>query len=139
MEEYEDVESKVLIAYDATNATSTTNKAMDGHEEEVGLSLIIVHQLEQEMGKNQLGNHGVLKATSGNVVKRKTKAETRHGAKERSTSLATLKLIAKQGADEKSQLEEWKNNLLKNLTKEIAQIHKAHNNTMEEQHGEMEK
>lgn len=86
-----------------------------------------------------MGNHGVLKATSGNAVKWKTKAEMRHGARERSTSLATLKIIAKQGADEKSQLEEWKNDRLQNLTKEIAQIHKAHNNAMEKQRGEIER
>ena len=48
-------------------------------------------------------------------------------------------MIARQGADEKSQLEEWKNNLLQNLTKEIAQIHKAHNNAMEGQREEMER
>ena len=53
-------------------------------------------------------NPGVLKATSGNAAKRKGKAEMRHGAKERSTSLTALKMIARQGANEKSQLEDGK-------------------------------
>ncbi len=47
-------------------------------------------------------------------------------------------MIARQGADEKSQLGEWKTELLHNLTKEIAQIHKAHNIVMEGQRKEME-
>ena len=137
MEEYEDVGSNALIAYDATNATAT---AIKGQEEEVeSQNMMITRQLEREMEKNQLGNSGVLKATSGNATKRRTKgAETRHGAKERSTSLTTLKMIAKQGADEKSQLENWKTNLLNKLTSEIAEIHKAHNIAMEAQREELE-
>lgn len=47
-------------------------------------------------------------------------------------------MIARQGADEKSQLEEWKADLLYKLTGEIAQIHKAHNIEMEAQREEME-
>lgn len=69
----------------------------------------------------------------------KGKAETCHGAKERSTNLTSLRLIAQQGADEKSQLEEWKADLLQNLTSEIAQIHKAHDDAMEAQGEEMER
>ena len=135
MEEYEGVGSNALIAYNATNATSATR----GHEEEAGSqSLMISCQLGREMEKNQLGNPEILKVTSGNAAKRKPKAETRHGAKERSTSLAALKMIAKQGAYEKSQLEEWKTDLLNKLTSEIAQIHKAHNFAMEAQREEME-
>lgn len=69
----------------------------------------------------------------------KGRAETRHGVKERSTNLAALRLIARQGADEKSQLEGWKTDLLSNLTAEIAQIHKAHKDAMEAQREEMER
>ncbi len=139
MEEYEDVGRNALIVYNATDATDATTATMEGHEEEAGSqSLMISRQLEREMEKNQLGNPEVLKATSGNAAKRKAKAETRHGAKERSTGLTALKMIAKQGADEKSQLEEWKTDLLNKLTSEIAQIHKAHNFAMEAQREEME-
>ena len=134
MEEYEDVGSNALIAYDATAAI------MEGHEEESGSqNMMITRQLEREMEKNQLGTSGVLKATSGNAAKRKTKvAETRHGAKERSMSLTALKMIAKQGADEKSQLENWKTDLLNKLTSEIAEIHKAHDIAMEAQREELD-
>lgn len=137
MKEYEDVGDNALITYDATIAANATTAAMEGHEEEVGLDLMITRQLEQEMEKNQLENPGVLKATSGNAAIRKTRADTRYGAKERSTSLAMLKIIAKQGADEKSQLENWKTDLLNKLTSEIAQIHEAHNIAMEAQRQEM--
>ena len=81
----------------------------------------------------------ILQPVSGNGGRKlKGKAETRHGAKERSTNLTALKLFARQGA-EKSQLEEWKADLLQNLTSEIAQIHKAHNDAMEAQREEMER
>lgn len=81
----------------------------------------------------------ILQLVSGNGGRKlKGKAETGHGAKERSTNLTALKSFARQGA-EKSQLEEWKANLLQNLTSEIAQIHKAHNDAMEAQREEMER
>ena len=81
----------------------------------------------------------ILQPVSGNGGRKlKGKAETRHGAKERATNLTALKLFARQGA-EKSQLEEWKADLLHNLTSEIAQIHKAHNDAMEAQREEMER
>ena len=81
----------------------------------------------------------ILQPVSGNGGRKlKGKAETRHGAKERSTNLTALKLLARQGA-EKSHLEEWKADLLHNLTSEIAQIHKAHNDAMEAQREELER
>ena len=55
----------------------------------------------------------------GGGRKLKGRAETRHATKER-TNLAALKLIARKEADDKSQLEEWKTDLLNNLTAEIA-------------------
>lgn len=82
----------------------------------------------------------VLQPVSGNAAgdrKMKRKAETRHAAKEGSTSLNALEMIARQGAGEKSQLEEWKANPLNKLTSEIAQIHKVHKIAMEAQREEM--
>lgn len=96
MEEYEDVGRNALIAYNATNATDATSATREGLEEEAGSqSLMISRQLERKMEKNQLGNPEILKVTCGNAAKRKPKAETRHGAEERSTSLTALKMIAK--------------------------------------------
>lgn len=135
MEEYEDVGRNALIAYDATDATTA---AMEGHSEEAeSLNLMIIRQLEQEMEKNELENSGILKASSGNSAKRKTRAETRHSTKER-TNLTALKLITRKGADEKSQLEEWKTELLNNLTAEITKIHKVHRHAMKTQREELE-
>lgn len=135
MEEYEEVGRNALIAYDATDATAATR----GQEQEEGRqSLQIICQKELQTERNELGNPGILKPTSGNAAIRKAKTETRHGVKERSTNLTALRMIARQGADEKSQPEEWKTELLHNLTKEIAQIHKAHNIAMEGQREEME-
>ena len=139
MEEYEDVGRNALIAYDATDATTATTATMEGQEQEaVSQSLQTACQSELETERIQLGNPGVLKPISGNAVIRKAKAETRHGAKDRSSNLAALRMIARQGADEKSQLEEWKAVILDSLTKEIAQIHRVHNNAMEAQREEIE-
>ena len=137
MEEYEDMESDALVAYNAIDGTdaipTTTGQEQEGMSEMVQITG--VPDLETEGRK--LRNTGVLKATSGNAAKRKSKTETRHSTKG-STSLTALKMIAKQGADEKSLLEEWKTDLLDKLTTEIAQIHKVHNIAMEAQREEIE-
>ena len=71
MEEYEDVGSNALVAYDASDATEATAATMEGQEQEVGSqSLLIARQLELEIERNQLKNPGVLKTTSGNMAKR---------------------------------------------------------------------
>lgn len=91
----------------------------------------------QEVDESQ---RSILQSVSGNGGRKmRGKVETRHGAKERLTSLAALKLIARKGADEKSHLEEWKTDLLSSLTAEISQIHKAYEDAMEAQRDEMEK
>lgn len=91
---------------------------------------------EEEENDNQ---RPILQPVSGNGGRKlKGRVETRHGGKERSGNLTALKLFARQGK-EKSQLEEWKADLLQNLTSEIAQIHKAHNDSMEAQREEIER
>ena len=40
-------------------------------------------------------------------------------------------MIARQGADEKLQLKDWKSDLLNKLTSKIAQIHKVNNIAIE--------
>ncbi len=89
--------------------------------------------------ENADDNQGsILQPVSGNGGRKlKRRVETRHGAKER-TNLAALKLIARKGGDEKSQLEEWKTDLLNHLTAEISQIHKMHGRSKEGQREEME-
>ena len=81
----------------------------------------------------------ILQLVSGNGGRKlERKAEMRHDAKERLTNLTALKLFARQEA-EKSQLKEWKADLLHNLISKIAQIYKAHNNVLEAQRKEMER
>lgn len=104
MEEYEDMESNALVAYNATGGTATA-ATMEGQEqEEMSKRWQILGSPDLQIERSKLRKTGALKATSGNAAKRKAKTETRHGT--RSTSLTALKMIAKQGADEKSQLEE---------------------------------
>lgn len=136
MEEYEDMEGNALIAYSATCGTDATAATTEGQEQgEMSQSLQILGTPDLQIERRKLRNTGVLKTPSGNATKRKAKTETRHGT---ATNLSALKMIAKQGADEKSQLEEWKANLLDKLTSEIAEINKVHNIAIEAQREEME-
>lgn len=65
----------------------------------------ITWRIKQEEERNQ---SLILQPVSENGAgkKGKGKIETRHGGKERPTNMSALKLIARQGADEKAQLEE---------------------------------
>ena len=94
MEEYEDLEGNALVTYNASGGTDANAATMEGPEQE-GLSerlqIMDVPELQTE---SESRNSGILKAISGNATKRKGKAETHHSAKG-STSLATLKMIAK--------------------------------------------
>lgn len=132
MEEYEDVGRNMLIMYDVTDTTTATTTTMEGQKQEVlSQSLSTAYQLELETKKNQLENTRVLKFISENAVIQKAKAETCHNMKDQSSNWIALRMIAQQGADEKSQLENWKAVILDSLTKEIAQIDRVHNNTIE--------
>lgn len=62
------MESDTLVAYESYDATAATT---EGQEQEASTqSRQIARQLELETERNQLGNPGILKATSGNTVKR---------------------------------------------------------------------
>lgn len=104
MEVYEDMESDALDAPDAPDAfgapNATTN--IEGKENEIGGRK--GQKLRRAAVGNRSGHAGVFKAAGGG----KGKVETRQSAKDRSTNITALKLIAKQGADEKAQLEQWK-------------------------------
>ena len=98
MEEYEDVESNALVAYDASDATEATAATMKGQKQEIeSQSLLNARQLELEIERNQLGNLGILKATSGNTVKRwKMRQETRAITRAGKLAEAAIKQIATQ-------------------------------------------
>ena len=75
MEEYEDMESNALTAYDATartDATAATTKGPQDQETARKLQMICLPELQI---RTKLGNPGVLKATSGNAAKRKGKTD----------------------------------------------------------------
>ena len=82
---------------------------------------------------NRSGNAGVLKAAGG-----KGKLETRQSAKDRPASITALKLIPKQGADEKAELEQWKEDFLARIACEMTQLRETHKETMQAQYREME-
>lgn len=83
---------------------------------------------EEEENDNQ---RPILQPVSGNGGRKlKGKVEMCHGRKEKLGNLTTLKLFTQQ-KKERSQLEEWKADLLYNLTSEIAKIHKVHYDSME--------
>ena len=75
----------------------------------------------------------ILQSVSGNRAGRKAKSkrETRHCGKEQPSSIIALKMIAKQGADEKAQLEECKAELMTTLASVIDQLQKAHGEAVE--------
>ena len=65
------MESNTLITYNVSNAIDATNATTKGQEQEVKKqSRQIIDQSELEIGENDMGSLGVLKATSQNVVKR---------------------------------------------------------------------
>ena len=69
MEEYEDVGSNALIAYNAPDATDAAAATTGEQEQEAGRqSRQIMCEEELEMESNELENLGVLKATSGNAA-----------------------------------------------------------------------
>ena len=96
MEKYEDAGSNALIAYDAYDATDATAATTKGQEQEAGSqSLQITCQSELEIERNQLGNTGVFKATSGNAAKRwKMRQETRATTRAGKSAEAAIKQIA---------------------------------------------
>lgn len=63
MEEYKDIECEAFDAFDAPNATITSE------EQENGLNWQIIYQLERGMERKLVRNSGNLKATSKNVTK----------------------------------------------------------------------
>ena len=136
MEEYEDVGSNALVAYDASDATEATAATMEGQEQEVGSqSLLIARQLELEIERNQLGNPGVLKATSGNTAKRwKMRQETRATTRAGKSAEAAIKQIATQKLQtEKERMREWKQVIIQEVARELHAIRQAHEEAMEGQ------
>lgn len=130
MEVYEDMESDAPDAPGAANAPNATTN-IEGKENETG---VWKEGIRQIAARNRSGIARVLRPAGGS----KGRSEARQNAKDRPVSIAALKLIAEQGADEKAQLEQWKKNFVSKITCELAQLQKAHEEVMEAQSREME-
>lgn len=123
---------------DANATGEATRLELDVGREDPGQSRAITRQMSLEVDSSQVS---ILQPVSGNAAGRKAKgkAEARHGGKERPSSITALKLIAKQGVDEKAQLKDWKAELMAILASEIKQLQDAHGEAVEAQYQEMEK
>ena len=133
MEEYEDVGSNALIAYNASDATDTTT---GGQEQEAGRqSRQIMGQSELQTEENDLGNPRVLKATSRNAAKRwKMRQETRATTRAGKSAEAAIKQIATQKLQaEKERMREWKQFVMQEVVRELHANKKAHEEAMEAQ------
>ncbi|MCJ1348776.1 hypothetical protein MMC31_007009 [Peltigera leucophlebia] len=115
---------------DANATDEATRLELDVGREDPGQSRAVTRQMSLEVHSSQAS---ILQPVSGSGAGRKAKgkAEARHGGKERPSSITALKLIAKQGADEKAQLEEWKAELMAILASEIKQLQDAHGEAVE--------
>lgn len=118
------------------HGTARVMDAINGANPEQTLRYI-TWRAEQEVRNQSLILQPVRENGAGR--KGKGKIEARHGGKERPANVSALKLTAGQGADEKAQLEEWKDIVMGGLTNEIAQIQKSHEEAMETQREEMER
>ena len=107
MEEYNDWENNTPNTPHALDALITTTRGYFHHkterEGEDSQQTRYITWPGQEAEKSL-----ILQPVAGNSKsqKIKRKIKTRHSVKERTISIAALKMIAQQGADEKSQLEE---------------------------------
>ena len=63
----------------------------------------------------------MLQPVTGNGAGRKAKSKTKmgHSSKKQPSSITAFKMIAKQGADEKAQLEKWKAKLMTTLMSKV--------------------
>ncbi len=130
MEEYEDVVSDALVAYDAYDATAATTEGQK--HEALSQSLQIARQSELETERNQLWNPGILKATSGNAAKRLKMWQTRATTRAGKSAKAAIKQIATQKLQaEKEKMREWKQVVMQEVAHELHAIRQAHKEAIE--------
>ena len=124
MEEYEEMENDASII-----AGGQEHQAQ--HQ-----AMQIALQLEAEAERSQSGNFRVLRATSGNGAKRlkngqETRATTRAGGK---TAKAAIKQIVSQELQaEKVRIEEWKQNVMQDVMRELQAMKQTQGEAMEAQ------
>ena len=112
------MESDAFDAPDEPDATTTTG----GHEyEAASQNGQMTRQEEVGLERSQLGNAGVLKATSGNAAKRlRMRQETRVITRAGKTAEAAGKQLAAQELQvEKARMEEWKQKVMLEVAHEL--------------------
>ena len=122
------MENDACDTCDASPATSVV------HEHET-TQQALQHQLEVEAGRKQLGKLEAPKATSGNVAKRlKTRQETRVATRTSNTPEAAIRQIATEELQvEKGRMQEWKHNIMLEVTRELQSIKLSQEEAMETQ------
>lgn len=91
-------------------------------------------QPELETEEIGLGNHGVLKATSGNAAKRwKMRQETRATTRAKSAEAAIKQIATQKLQAEKEKMREWKQFVMQEVVRELHVTKKAHEEAMEAQ------
>ncbi len=118
---------------DATNATAATTEGQG--QEVLSQDLHITRQLGLEIARNQLGNPGVLKATSGNAGKRlKIRQETRAATRAGKSAEAAIKQLAAQKIQaEKEKMQEWKEIVMQEVAQELQIIRQTYGEEFEKQ------
>ena len=125
MEEYEDMEN------DATDASATTTTPGGQEHEALSQAGQMVQWVGVESERNEVGNAGVLRATPGNATKRlKSRVTTRAGK----SAQAVIKQFATQELQaEKGKMQEWKENVMQEVARELHVIRQMHEEAMEAQ------
>ena len=128
MEEYEDMENDASGAPDATTVTGGQEHEAASQKEQM------IRQLDVGVERNRFGNAGVLKAASGNVAKRLKMRETRVTTRAGKTVEAAAKQMATQELQmEKARMEEWKENVIREVAHELRGMRQAQEEAMEAQ------
>ena len=130
MEDYEEMENDALDAFDASDATATTTTPMGIEQGISSRTGQIRHEVEAEPEKSRLENVGVLRATSGNATRRLNSRVTRAGK----SAEAVIKQFANQELQgEKKKIQEWKENVMREVGLELQDIRQRQEEAMEAQ------
>lgn len=129
MDEYEDMEN------DTSDATATTPTPEGDAQEAMNQARQTMRQMEEELERNRSGNAGILKATSGNATTRlKMRQETRITTRAGKSAEAAIKQLATQELQaEKGRMQEWKENVMQEVVREVQVIKQTQDEAIEAQ------
>lgn len=117
---------------DASDASATTATPRGQEHEGSSQSGQMVPWVGAESETNGVGSLGVLRATSGNAMKRlKTRAITRAGKSARAITMKQISTEERQA--EKGKMKEWKENIMQEVARELHVIRQMHEGAIEAQ------